>query len=123
MTAYALAHLHNPNPHPEVIDYIERIQATFDPYGGCFIVHGPEVVDVREREWPGTVVIIEFPGIDHARGAGTPHPPTSRSSTCAPTTSTGSPSSSTASRPATTRWPRPPSSGPRSGPRADGVRA
>jgi uncharacterized protein (DUF1330 family) len=68
MTAYALAHLHNPNPHPEVIDYIERIQVTLDPYGGRFIVHGPEVVDVREGEWPGTVVIIEFPGIDHARG-------------------------------------------------------
>src|SRR5262249_50452957 len=66
MTAYALAHLHNPNPHPEVIDYIERIQSTLDPYGGRFLVHGPGV-DVREGEWPGPVVIIESPPLAHAR--------------------------------------------------------
>jgi len=66
MTAYGLAHLHNPNSHPEVLDYIERIQATLDPYGGRFIVHGP-AVDVREGDWPGTVVIVEFPTLEQAR--------------------------------------------------------
>ncbi len=66
MSAYAMAHLHNPNPHPEVLDYIERIQATMDPYGGRFVVHGP-AVEVREGEWPGTVVILEFPTVEHAR--------------------------------------------------------
>ena len=63
---YALAHLHNPNAHPDVLDYIERIQATLDPFSGRFIVHGP-TVETKEGEWPGTVVIIEFPSVDDAR--------------------------------------------------------
>jgi uncharacterized protein (DUF1330 family) len=66
MPAYALAHLRTPNLHPDVLDYIERIQATLDPFGGRFLVHGAEV-EVREGHWPGTVVIIEFPGVDEAR--------------------------------------------------------
>jgi uncharacterized protein (DUF1330 family) len=66
MTAYALAHLHDPNLHPQVIDYIDQIQATLDPFGGRFLVHGP-TVEVREGEWPGTIVIIEFPTIEQGR--------------------------------------------------------
>ena len=66
MSAYALAHVHNPNPHPEVLDYIERIQATLDPFAGRFVVHGP-TVEVKEGDWPGTLVIIEFPGLTEAR--------------------------------------------------------
>jgi uncharacterized protein (DUF1330 family) len=60
MTAYAIAHLRNPQLNADVVDYIDRIQATLDPFGGRFIVHGGEV-DVREGEWPGTIVIIQFP--------------------------------------------------------------
>jgi uncharacterized protein (DUF1330 family) len=66
MTAYAIAHLHNPNPHPEVIDYIDRIQATLDPFGGRFVVHGADV-EVVEGDWPGTIVIVEFPDADRIR--------------------------------------------------------
>lgn len=60
MPAYALAHLRTPQINDEVLEYIERIQATLDPYGGRFLVHGAQV-DVKEGPWPGTVVIIEFP--------------------------------------------------------------
>ncbi len=67
MAAYALAHLYNPAPHPEVVEYLERIQDTLDPYGGRFLAHGPEVT-VAEGEWPGTVVIIEFPDRDAVTG-------------------------------------------------------
>ena len=67
MAAYALAHLYNPAPHPEVVEYLERIQDTLDPYGGRFLAHGPEVT-VAEGEWPGTVVIIEFPDRDSVTG-------------------------------------------------------
>lgn len=67
MPAYALAHLRTPTLHPDVFDYIERIQSTLDPFGGRFIVHGADV-EVREGAWPGTIVIIEFPGVDEARG-------------------------------------------------------
>lgn len=66
MAAYGIAHLHNPNLHPEVIDYIDRIQATMDPFGGRFVVHGATVEEV-EGTWPGTIVIIEFPTMDAIR--------------------------------------------------------
>jgi uncharacterized protein (DUF1330 family) len=66
MTAYALAHLHHSSLHADVIVYLERIQATLDPYRGRFLIHGP-TVDVLEGEWPGTVVLIGFPGLDEAR--------------------------------------------------------
>jgi uncharacterized protein (DUF1330 family) len=67
MRAFALAHLHTPQINDDVVEYLERIQATLDPFGGRFLVHGPNV-EVREGCWPGTVVIIEFPGLDEARG-------------------------------------------------------
>jgi uncharacterized protein (DUF1330 family) len=63
--AYAIAHLHNPRPHPEIIEYLERIQDTLDPYRGRFLVHGGRP-DVLEEPWPGTVVVLEFPDIDAA---------------------------------------------------------
>lgn len=66
MTAYAIAHLHNTEPHPEVVEYIERIQGTLDPYGGRFLVHGTQH-EVKEGNWDGAVVVIAFPGIDKAR--------------------------------------------------------
>lgn len=66
MTAYALAHLRTPTTHDDVFVYIERIQDTMDPYGGRFLVHGAEV-EVLEGEWPGTVVILEFPDVASAR--------------------------------------------------------
>lgn len=63
MPAYGVAHLRNPNLHPEVLDYIDRIQATMDPFGGRFLVHGA-TVEVKEGDWPGTIVIVEFPTVD-----------------------------------------------------------
>lgn len=66
MTAYALAHLRKAPVHAEVVEYLERIQATLDPFGGRFLVHGGPV-DVMEGTWPGDVVILEFPDRDTAR--------------------------------------------------------
>lgn len=67
MAAYAFAHLRAPQINDDVLRYIETIQGTLDPFGGRFLVHGAEV-EVREGPWPGTVVIIEFPDVDAARG-------------------------------------------------------
>jgi uncharacterized protein (DUF1330 family) len=64
--AYALAHLRTPQINAEVLEYLDRIQATLDPFGGRFIVHGA-TVEVREGTWPGTVVVIQFPDITDAR--------------------------------------------------------
>ena len=66
MPAYAVAHLHDPQINADVLEYLERIQATLDPFGGRFLVHGP-TVEVREGKWPGTIVILEFPAADNAR--------------------------------------------------------
>ncbi|SFL55354.1 DUF1330 domain-containing protein [Streptomyces pini] len=66
MTAYAIAHLREATPHPEIAEYIERIPATFEPYGGRFLVHGTQH-EVKEGDWPGHVVMIGFPGIAEAR--------------------------------------------------------
>lgn len=66
MTAYAIAHLKTPAINADVIDYIDRVQGTLDPYGGRFLVHGGDV-EVMEGPWPGSVVIIEFPDLTAAR--------------------------------------------------------
>jgi uncharacterized protein (DUF1330 family) len=66
MPAYALAHLRDIRVHADIVEYLDRIEATLTPYGGRFLVHGPKV-EVREGSWPGTVVIIEFPTAERAR--------------------------------------------------------
>lgn len=66
MTAYGLAHLRPTAVTEEVLQYIEAIQETLDPYGGCFLVHGAEV-EVVEGQWPGTVVVLRFPDLAAAR--------------------------------------------------------
>lgn len=65
--AYAVGHLHPVAPVDEdVFRYMELIQATMDPYGGAFLVHGKQV-EVKEGEWPGFFVLIGFPDIERAR--------------------------------------------------------
>ncbi|MFD9462977.1 DUF1330 domain-containing protein [Streptomyces sp. NPDC060027] len=66
MTAYAIAHLREAAPHPEIAEYVERIGATFEPYGGRFLVHATQH-EVMEGSWPGHVVVIGFPAIAEAR--------------------------------------------------------
>ncbi|MBF5042268.1 DUF1330 domain-containing protein [Aggregicoccus sp. 17bor-14] len=66
MTAFALAHLRSAQPHPEVFEYMERIQATLDPFGGRFRIHGA-APEVKEGTWQGTPVLIEFPTMAAAR--------------------------------------------------------
>ena len=66
MTAYAIAHLQEAAPHPEIAEYIERITATFAPYGGHFLVHATQH-EVKEGSWPGHVVVIGFPTLAAAR--------------------------------------------------------
>jgi uncharacterized protein (DUF1330 family) len=66
MPTYGLAHLRTPQLNADVFEYLRRVQATLDPCGGRFIVHGG-TVEVREGTWPGTVVIVEFPSAAAAR--------------------------------------------------------
>ncbi|MER5480945.1 DUF1330 domain-containing protein [Streptomyces sp. NPDC002734] len=66
MPAYAIAHLQDAAPHPEIAEYIERVSATFEPFGGRFLVHATPH-EVKEGSWPGGVVVVGFPGIEEAR--------------------------------------------------------
>ncbi|GAA2464551.1 DUF1330 domain-containing protein [Streptomyces lavendulocolor] len=68
MPAYALANLTPPAElDDEVLTYMERIQATLDPFGGRFLVHGAPAREVREGSWDAALVIIGFPSLDRAR--------------------------------------------------------
>ncbi len=64
--AYAICHLTEVDFGPEIIEYLERIDATLAPYDGQFIVHGGNA-EVAEGELPGDIVIIEFPSAAAAR--------------------------------------------------------
>ncbi|MFF7355699.1 MULTISPECIES: DUF1330 domain-containing protein [Streptomyces] len=66
MSAYAIAHLQEAAPHPEIAEYIARVTATFEPYGGRFLVHGA-AHEVKEGSWPGHAIVIGFPSIEQAR--------------------------------------------------------
>ncbi len=65
MSAYAVGHLRRVTLGPEIFDYIARIDATLDPYGGRFLIHGGPV-DVLDGRWSGDLVVIEFPNLENA---------------------------------------------------------
>ncbi|WP_433178091.1 DUF1330 domain-containing protein [Actinoallomurus sp. CA-150999] len=66
MAAYAIGHLHDVDLGPAIVEYLERIDATLEPYGGRFAIHGAKA-DVREGDWSGDLAVIEFPDLDKAR--------------------------------------------------------
>ncbi|HWM08520.1 MAG TPA: DUF1330 domain-containing protein [Solirubrobacteraceae bacterium] len=65
MKAYAIAHLQPGPMHPDIAAYVEQIEATLEPFGGRYLIHGGPV-DVREGEWQGDLVAIEFPSREQA---------------------------------------------------------
>lgn len=66
MPAYGFAHLRDRRQHPDILEYLERIQETLDPFHGRFMIHGPPA-EVLEGAWQGSMVLIEFPDLDTAR--------------------------------------------------------
>ncbi|MFD0273994.1 DUF1330 domain-containing protein [Kitasatospora sp. NPDC127111] len=66
MTAYALAHVHSVEFGPDIVEYLERIDATLEPFGGRFLVHGGQVEAV-EGSWGPDLIVIEFPDRAHVR--------------------------------------------------------
>jgi uncharacterized protein (DUF1330 family) len=67
MTAYVIAHLWALQMGPDIVRYVERIDATLEPYDGRFVVHGSRA-DVREGELDGDVIVVEFPDRESAAG-------------------------------------------------------
>jgi uncharacterized protein (DUF1330 family) len=66
MAAYAIAHMRQVTMGPQIVDYLHKIDATLEPFGGRFLVHGGDV-EVIENDWPGNLIIIEFPDRRHVR--------------------------------------------------------
>jgi uncharacterized protein (DUF1330 family) len=58
--AYAIAYLRDIDFGAEIIEYLEKIDATLALYGGHFLTHASRLTPV-EGEWTGDLVVIEFP--------------------------------------------------------------
>ncbi|MEY9892282.1 uncharacterized protein (DUF1330 family) [Catenulispora sp. MAP12-49] len=66
MTAYALASVRSVELCADIVEYLERIQGTMDPFGGRFAFHGG-AKDVVEGSWDGDMILIEFPTLEAVR--------------------------------------------------------
>jgi uncharacterized protein (DUF1330 family) len=66
MTAYGIGHLRNVVMGPAIVEYLERIDATLEPFGGRFIIHGA-VPEVLEGDWTGDLIVIAFADLERAR--------------------------------------------------------
>ena len=67
MVAYAVAHMRQVSMGPAIVEYLHRIDATLAPFGGRFLVHGG-AFEPLEGEWPGHLIVIEFPNREQAKG-------------------------------------------------------
>ncbi|WP_182882921.1 DUF1330 domain-containing protein [Microbispora sp. H10949] len=66
MPAYAIAQLRDVTVGADIVEYLRRIDATLEPFGGRFVIHGGEA-ELLEGSWPQTLIVIEFPDLDTAR--------------------------------------------------------
>src|SRR5690606_38883972 len=66
MKSYAVAHLRDVDFNEQIADYLRRIDATLEPFGGRFLVHGGRVHPL-EGDFDATMVMLEFPSLDAAR--------------------------------------------------------
>ncbi|MGN6827711.1 DUF1330 domain-containing protein [Paucibacter sp. M5-1] len=66
MPAFAIAHLRDVQFGPDIVHYLERIDATLAPFGGQFRVHGASA-EAMEGQWIGDIVVVEFPDLARAR--------------------------------------------------------
>ena len=60
MPAYAIAHLQDLRFGPDIVAYLQAIDATLAPYGGRFLVHGSSA-EALEGPFSGDVVVVAFP--------------------------------------------------------------
>lgn len=60
MTSYAIAHLRTVKMSPDIVAYLEAIDATLAPFGGQFIIHGGKKHHL-EGGFTGDLIVIAFP--------------------------------------------------------------
>ncbi len=66
MTAYAIGLLNELRFGPDIVAYLERIDASLEPFDGAFLVHGKRV-QVKEGVFHGDCVVIAFPSMAQAQ--------------------------------------------------------
>ena len=66
MKAYAIAFVRKVEFGPEIMEYLQRIDATLEPFGGRFLVHGGGAESV-EGDAVMDAIVIEFPDGDRSR--------------------------------------------------------
>jgi uncharacterized protein (DUF1330 family) len=66
MTAYALANVRSVELCADIVEYLDGIQGTMDPFGGRFVFHGGEK-DAVEGVWAQDIILIEFPSLEAVR--------------------------------------------------------
>lgn len=65
MTGYAIARLRNVQLGEGIATYLKRIDATLEPHGGRFLIHGGAPA-VKEGAWDGDLIVIAFPSVEDA---------------------------------------------------------
>ena len=66
MTSYVVAHLRNVEMGPEIVAYVEAIDATLVPFQGRYVIHGGEK-DELEGTFPDDLIMLAFPDREAAR--------------------------------------------------------
>ena len=66
MPGYAIGHLRNVRFNDEIVEYLQRIDATLEPFGGEFLIHGARE-ECMEGNWAGDLIVIAFPSLAAAR--------------------------------------------------------
>ena len=66
MKAYAIAFVRKVEFGQEIVEYLQRVDATLDPFGGQFLVHGGGADNVEGDEVMDAIV-IEFPDGEQLR--------------------------------------------------------
>lgn len=66
MSVYVVAHLRDVVMGPEIVEYLQKVDATLASFGGRFVIHGGPI-DQFEGTWSGDLVVVEFPDKEHVR--------------------------------------------------------
>jgi uncharacterized protein (DUF1330 family) len=66
MKAYAIAFVRKVEFGQEIVEYLQRVDATLDPFGGQFLVHGGGAENV-EGDGIMDAIVIEFPDGEQLR--------------------------------------------------------
>jgi uncharacterized protein (DUF1330 family) len=66
MKAYGIAFVRKVEFCPEIVEYLQRIDATLEPFGGKFLVHGGGAENV-EGDPVLDAIVIEFPDAEQVR--------------------------------------------------------